>query len=42
MVLRAEVNRTAGRAGIVLVQLGMTKPSLDDSYLAMVSAGGDQ
>jgi len=39
--LAAEVNRTAHADGIVLVELGPTKTTLEDRYLAMVN-GGDR
>ena len=39
--LSAEVNRSAGDAGIVLVELGQTKTTLEDRYLTMVN-GGDR
>ena len=37
-VLAAEVNRTAHRAGIVLVELSPVRSSLEDRYLALVHA----
>ena len=39
--LAAKVNRTAGAGGIVLVELGATKTTLEDRYLTMVN-GGDR
>ncbi|MEJ7798496.1 MAG: ATP-binding cassette domain-containing protein [Solirubrobacteraceae bacterium] len=40
-MLAAEVNRTATADGIVLVELGPTKTTLEDRYLTMVN-GGDR
>jgi ABC-2 type transport system ATP-binding protein len=39
--LAADVNRTAHRAGIVLVELSPVRTSLEDRYLALVNAGTD-
>jgi ABC-2 type transport system ATP-binding protein len=40
--LAAEVNRSAGAEGIVLVELGPKKTTLEDRYLATVQNGGDR
>ena len=39
--LAAAINRAAGAEGIVLVELGPVKTTLEDRYLAMVN-GGDR
>jgi ABC-2 type transport system ATP-binding protein len=40
--LAAAVNRAAGTSGIVLAELSVSRTSLEDRYLSMVTEGGDR